>query len=148
MQHACPVDWSSRPGAITALGCSISISIRVSTALALKGAILTANGDTGKAHVISVTENIQLDGPWLPTSTNSAMIIGPGVQVAIKGTKPGADLTQIKGQGTDGRYAIFQIQANAQVVMENLDLRDGYTGHHVSSLLPNTSVYSCNKKAK
>ena len=95
----------------------------VSTFTALKNAVACANGNTNDRYRIFVNQDVQATGSW---SSHSAIVVEANAKLEITGTKAGSNVTAIRGQGQSGNYRHFHVNSGANVILSNLDLRDGY----------------------
>ena len=96
----------------------------VSTFPQLKNAVACANGNTNDRYRIFVNQDVQATGSW---DGYSAIRVEANAKLEITGTKAGSNVTAIRGQGQSGYYRLFFVDSGANVILSNLDLRDGYT---------------------
>ena len=98
-------------------------TLTVSTFTELKNAVACANGNTNDRYRIFVNQDVQATGSW---SVDSAIVVEANAKLEITGTKAGSNVTAIRGQGQSGNYRLFHVNSGANVILSNLDLRDGY----------------------
>ena len=95
----------------------------VSTFPQLKNAVACANGNTNDRYKIFVNQDVQATGRG---GQYSAIVVEANAKLEITGTKAGSNVTAIRGQGQSGGYRLFRVYSGANVILSNLDLRDGY----------------------